>query len=215
MSKRNYKQRDYMSLEEAVGKVVLEAQKLGKSVQFVNQKLFIDEAGGTCAAFYDEDNGIIAVATKKDKHLWVGNLLHEYMHIVQEYRGYTKYIHDEAYDIYTKYMTGGRVSYKRFCNAIEIMRIYELDCEKRVLRFIKRNKVTGIPVDDYIKGINSYMYIFTAVKKYSEWTKKSRSPYMVKKIRKLLPTKIDTNFTRIPANIEPLILKHCIKGIKE
>lgn len=130
-----------------------------------------------------KDNPIIKVAKgalKEDE--WMGVLLHEYCHFLQ-WRDDSKVWNQFCdYDItYSSILNHPQKFKKQLVALIEL----ELDCEKRVVRIIKKNNL--FDEKEYIKSANAILYKYAFLYNFNKW------PYDNRRYRKVIdlsPTKL-------------------------
>lgn len=86
----------------------------------------------------------------------------------------------------------------------------ELDCEKRVVKKIKRNKLP-INVDEYIQKANAYVYFYLSLEITRKWYAKNRAPFYLESVWRKMPTHYVDDYTSMPRPIRKLILDECFR----
>jgi len=153
----------------------------------------------------------LAVATG-DSAKWFWVFVHEYCHFNQwieqcagwlEYEKYVKH-----WDVYASGICPN-VKGMDVIKEFQCARDLELDCEKRVVRMIKKYNLP-IKVEDYIRNANAYVYFYSYVRDNARWYKVA--PYRVKEILKVMPTKFLTTkqYDKLPSGYVELIEKYCL-----
>ena len=109
---------------------------------------------------------VLAVATKKDLDKWLEVLVHESCHLDQHLEE-TFSIEIDNFKILNDWISGTPQKKTKVIQAVNTIKKYELDCEKRgVEKIIKYN----LPIDTelYIKKSNIYIF-------YYNWVLENRS----------------------------------------
>jgi len=83
----------------------------------------------------------------------------------------------------------------------------ELDCEKRVVKLIKKNKLNYINIEEYINSANTYIGFYHILEENRKWYIKA--PYEFKKIRNTMPNVFLNNYDVLPVRSIDLVNKCC------
>jgi hypothetical protein len=148
---------------------------------------------------------ILTVATGISEKRWFPLFLHEYCHFRQFIEG------DKTFNkIMTSLVTqdfddliGGRKEFSQdkidyFCRTIQKM---ELNCEHRVVESMELCNLE-IDKDAYIKQANSYIFLYTLIRKDHKWPTK-KMPYAIPEIAKIMkPYLLDSYEELDPMYIE-------------
>lgn len=196
-----------MTSEEFVAYIIKKTLKAGISLKLINEESvpYDNDEKNTCSGYFDEHE--IVVATKKKESDWVGVLAHEYCHLTQKLNNvFQEKIDYEASNNLEKGITGKRVSSKKFKESVDRVQAMELDNERRTIRLLKRLKVE-LDYDNYIRKANSYIYLYTLIKKYRKWIMPNCPPYKFKEITNLMPTKFLKDYSDVPEEVEKHICK--------
>lgn len=152
----------------------------------------------------------LVIATKRSD--WFFTLLHEYHHMQQWLLERQKWFSD--YKEYEDFLAW--LEYKKQLSKKDIKKVFneiiscELDCENKVVKYIKRNKDLGIDIENYIQRANASLYIYSIVAKHRKWPNNAKnSPCAVRKIIKIMPNKLQRSYWKIPEGYEELVLKYC------
>jgi hypothetical protein len=146
-----------------------------------------------------------------DESNWYELFLHEYCHFQQYYEN--KYIDAEdlsAENALQEWLEGDKsLSDKQIRSYVRRILASELDCERRVIRLVKKNRLS-VDTKEYIRSANacllSYLFLNNKEKdiyKYHLWD--------VDEIINLLPTKFLKSYNKIP----PAFKKACLAVLKE
>jgi len=165
------------------------------------------------SGYFDGEIPELACATKKKKKAWVQILIHESCHMDQWSSNsplWLKLDENNGYDLLDEWLGGKKFKKKVIAGIIEDMLALELDCEKRSVKKIKKNKL-NIDCKQYIKEANTYMYFYPIMLKTGKWC--DIAPYTVKELVELMPDKfldIDEYF-QFSKKLLNLYKKHCFK----
>lgn len=120
----------------------------------------------------------LAIATK-DEH-YLSTYVHESCHMDQYVDGckYWDSELDEAYCIFSRVLSGEKISDSIFKEALNKVVLLEADCEIRTVEKIKRYK---LPIDlkEYSQLANSYLFFHAAILHYKKWYKPDKAPSKV------------------------------------
>ena len=168
-----------------------------------------------CSGYFDterEDNIILACAINKPLHQWFMVYLHEYGHFMQ-WKDNSFYFDkkDKRYiksdEIIDNWIDGKNYPQDIIIKAIRFIQKCELDCEKKVVKLIKK---FNFPIDigEYIQEANSYIHFYNYVLIRRKWIpKRSPPPYEIKNIKKIFPKRFMNNLDMININFINLLDK--------
>lgn len=89
----------------------------------------------------------------------------------------------------------------------------ELDCERRSVKKIKKQKLP-IDIEEYTQKANSYVYFYHMVGQRREWYHIGTEPYNVPAVWQAMPKTFANDYTQLPAEYKKLYVEHCFKGKK-
>ena len=191
-----------------VGYAIAECVKKGVSVYFKN-KDFVWTDNTKCSGFFDENNKIIVVATKKSQKNFFPIFVHEFCHF-QQWSEEDPVFLDTSNNIELdsdmwNWLEGEKVPMSRVRKSILAYQKLELDCEKRVIQKIKDFGLS-IEMNNYIKMANVYVLFYSLLLKTRKWYYKP--PYNSSKLLKIIPNEFITSF-EIPEKFEKIAYKEC------
>lgn len=160
------------------------------------------------SGFFSEVDRLLAVATGVPENVWIPILLHEYCHMQQSKEQLDIWKNDRSEDL--DYWLDGKV--EKTTQEIEDMVFstlnIELDCEKRVIEFIKRHNI-DIDVEVYAKKSNAYVYFYHIIKNHRKWYNTDRKPYNIEAVWSKMPSHFENDYSTIPLHYEALLLTCC------
>jgi len=157
--------------------------------------------GLRCSGFFDSTSKTFVCGVKKPLSVWLPIYVHEYCHFLQ-WRDGSVYF-DPRYPRYCEstvddWLAGNSFSKTKIFNSIEASKECELDCEKRVVKLIKKFNLP-MDVDNYIKRANVYVMFYNYVMIRRKWVPKGKPmPYNIKKLRELFPPRFLKSYESIP-----------------
>jgi hypothetical protein len=161
-------------------------------------------------------NGYFSDAEKKlfcridDKEeFWFEIFLHEYCHFLQHRDAkYPNSMHWQDLDDWL--LKKKNFPQKRVQKCVEVVRACELDCERRVIKLVKKfNLPVSIP--EYTQRANVYILFYTLVGKHRRWYNRL-SPYAVPELAKMMPVGFKKNWSTVPKEFEKIVVKKCFKA---
>lgn len=157
------------------------------------------------SGYFDSDEKILAVGTKKPLNDWIIILIHESCHMDQwseNSKIWQEYMNCE-YDIWGWLEGTVELNEKELKLGIQASRNLELDCEKRASEKIKfYNLENIINIDEYIQKSNSYILFYNYMLKYKKWYNKP--PYEIREIINIMPKTFDIDYDDLTEEIEKL-----------
>ena len=165
---------------------------------------------GKCNGFFDEIEKALYIATAKPLEEWFPTLVHESCHFDQWiqkdkiWKAYDRVCGDYSID---EVIAGNTpLTEAETLNYLKLARNTELDCERRVIKKIKKFK---LPIDakKYAKNASAYIMFYTYLLKYRHWYVMGKEPYTCKKILKHMPDNLNGKFARLPKKLVPLFHK--------
>ena len=149
------------------------------------------------SGLFSEIDKQIDVAIKKEEHLWLGVLVHEFCHFLQylENNKYWQVCHKSRVDHFHKFddWLNGK-SIKNIETVIDEIKMLEYDCERKAVALIKKCKLK-INVENYTQRANSYIAFYDHIKKSRKWYG-NLAPYENKQIYKKMPVRIQARFSK-------------------
>jgi len=148
---------------------------------------------GQYAGYFCSDPKELAIAIGKPLEQWVPVLLHELNHGVQyeENPSLFDQLGEGEDDFYT--WTSGEMP-KHFDKQTSLMKslMIESDCEQRTVNsIIKYNLQSIINPVEYAQKANTYVTFYKYVARKRRWNVQGKTPYEVKNVWKLFPTKVE------------------------
>jgi hypothetical protein len=203
-----------MKIQTKVQKEVLAevaAECINNKISLVlasKKKVLIDGEGLGCAGYFDPEEMVLAVATKRPD--WFLTLLHEFGHM-QQWRDDPKSFEGDEDEDFWDWLTGSKeLSKRKLRHSVNEIRRMELDCEMRVADCIVRNPELRIDLSTYVRQANAYLYLYTVVAKHRKWiSMRKKAPYIVPEIVRLMPDTLPQNYWKLPKSYERLVVKHC------
>ena len=155
------------------------------------------EGGIRCSGYFDDVDGVIAVAAKSPIALEI--LVHEFGHLTQflDNCKYWKNLGDSLEKM-TDWLLGKEV--EDYDQHINVARDLELDNEKRSVRIIKDFGL-NIDINMYIKRANSYVYFYNWMKQTRRWSSPTNSPYKNQRIIEAMPSTFQKSYKTIPKKL--------------
>lgn len=161
-----------------------------------HEKYIVSDRIG-CSGYFDANDKIIAVATKKNKSDWLGVLAHEYCHMIQCNKntkvwnncfesGFDSYL---IIDLWLENLVELTDNQKH--DYIDRTIKLEKDCEQHTVSMIIKYDLP-IDIDEYIRYANAYIGFYAAMAHYRKWYNPLKAPYSSKKIAKKMPTDFTT-----------------------
>lgn len=139
----------------------------------------------------DYRSGRLRVGIRHDA--WFLVFLHEYCHFLQD-RDKTPWFADPAvirsWNIFFEWLDGAPANAREVLRATRCIQSCELDCERRVIRLIKRHKFTSICPSYYASAANIYIWQYEAARLFRAWNKPERPPNNIARLHKLCPDKL-------------------------
>ena len=195
---------------EFLGKAIEHLVSEGKSIKLINRKSVLCD-GVPTGGFYT-DNGM-SLATKHNE--WFEVFIHEYCHFLQEldktYEPVKPNSDDEsAWCSYDSWLKGDiELEPKILAKYTTIIRNCEIDCEKRTIELIKRNKLE-IDTFRYTQEANVYALFYTLATKYRMWYVET-GPLSIPELVDMMPTEIKKSWHRVPKEFERIVREKCFK----
>jgi len=191
-----------------IGYAITECAKNKIKVILVPKKYVYTE-GTKCAGYFDEDDRILVVATRKPQKDWLPILVHEFCHSqqwVEKEPLYIKITKNKKLDLMWDWLEGKDMPMSVVRKSIRAYQKMELDCEKRSVRHIK-NFQLSIDMDEYIQLANIYVLFYSILLKTRKWYNKP--PYRVKNLMKEVPKNFLKSYIKVPSKFEDMVMKNC------
>jgi hypothetical protein len=173
-----------------VNDVVAYAKKHSIKLRVVDEK---NVDGQYAGYFSSEDPNELAIAVKKPLEQWVSVLLHELNHAVQNEENSALFGQlGEGEDEFYTWVSGEMP--KHFDKQASLMKslFIESDCEQRTVNSIVKYGLQDLinPVE-YAQKANTYVTFYKYVARKRKWNAEGKTPYEVKNVWKLFPTKVE------------------------
>lgn len=158
-------------MKKLIEDIKRKATRFGIRVILKNQPLvFAPGENEGCSGFFDPENKILAVATKKKKEDWLGVLIHESCHLDQWV--HDRYLWDKlsiGYNIFFKWLLDGKeVEMKVLERCVQDIIELEKDCEIRSIKKIQKYGI-NIDVERYRRLANAYLYSYIYMLGSRKW----------------------------------------------
>lgn len=204
-----------VKLQKFIEKAIVELTNSGITVNLVNEEVVgLNRSDKEkCEGFFSDDTKkILSVATKHPFKKWSLVFLHEYCHVQQYIKKTKRWLaldlpNNSTADVeISQWLCGKKLRRRDVKKYIRIIQRMELECEKMVVRLIKKNKLE-VDIDEYIRGANSYVLFYNVFLNKKKWYK--RPPDISKKIKELMPNKFIKNISRITKEFEDVVIQEC------
>jgi hypothetical protein len=114
----------------------------------------------SCAGEHDAESKSFVVRIKDSIEEWFPNFIHEYCHYLQvKDNKFVGSIWNETLSLLWDWVDGGKAAPPEEKRVLYVNRVrrLELDCEKRVVKEIRKNKLQ-VNIEEYIQKANSYIF---------------------------------------------------------
>lgn len=179
-------------------------------IKLINKKQ-IAEDEVKCNGYYLEKPAIFCCAMRKPIKQWLHVFVHEYCHFLQskEKSALVKKFDRASEKGFWEWLNHEKELDKKAVDyCIEHIKNLECDCENRAVNIIKEFELDSIiPVKQYIRMANSYLFLYNIVKERRSWRKVA--PYEIKELLRIMPDDKIHNSPRTPKAIKRAIIKHC------
>jgi len=133
-----------------------------------------------CGGYFEgisKTEGKLVCATNSP--LYLNLLVHEFSHMEQWYEGAEVWKNVSTAGDVDEWLGGKNV--RNINRKIDLLKMLELDCEKRAVKNIKKY---NLPIDiaKYTKSANSYILFYNYLKETRKWSKPGNAPYSEKNI---------------------------------
>lgn len=176
----------------------------------------VELGGGLFSSgYFDDQNKVLKVATKRDQWQWLAVLVHEFCHFLQ-------YIEDcdawrncyvgktDANTIVDNWLAGDdSIHYRLICNYIERVQMLEFDCEKRSVEMIKQFNLP-ISIRKYTRAACAYVHFHNCMAETRQWVKRGYKISEDDKLLNLVPCTLNQDFLHTPQKLMDYMKKNCI-----
>ena len=175
---------------------------------------YVQSGGIKSNGYFDDEELVLAVACGDQmKHQWQATFLHESSHMdqwIEQIPEWQTKINDiDATKLLDLWMNGNIELNKKQLNAyVRAARDIELDCERRTVKKIIKNRIRLIDVPTYIQKANAYVYFYNYLKKSRKWYTIGKEPYNIEEIWAKMPINFDNDYEKLPKKFERLFDKH-------
>lgn len=168
-----------------------------------------------CTGIYHAESKSIWLARKHP--LWWEVLIHEYCHLLQDLDGrdhawFMSRSHDWKWQAFDDWVLHRReLRADRLLSATRVIQAMELDCDKRVVKILRKHDFPTIDIATYSMRSNAYAWSYEAARLTRKWTNKER-PYRVPEIRALVPAQLirEDQLSELPEGYLELFIRKCV-----
>lgn len=206
-------------VDKFVQHVVGDLIKHKVNVNLLCDRPFLDDGDGIpCVGYFEATTPALYACITGKQSEWLGLLAHEYSHFRQfitKDKSWTSCELPDGRDattVFFNWLTGSRTSKRLVQKCVEITLKCEMDCERRVIKLIKRFDLP-INLRAYVKKSNAYLYTYPFAMKHRRWNIGGKPPYRCANILRVVPTKM-LSFDEImdmPEDYEKLAKRYCFK----
>lgn len=161
------------------------------------------DLSGNCSGYFDENPLTLAVAVKGSYKKWLPVFVHESCHMdqwLEQDPVWTKRVSRyKALNLFDKWLSG-KIKLDKYIkkDLIDCILNIELDCEKRTVEKIIRNKLP-IKLETYIRKSNAYVWSYRILQKTRSWD--HCTVYDHPLVLKTMPTEFIEDYSRLPVEI--------------
>lgn len=178
-----------------------------KSVKSINTKY---------NGFFDELT--LQVATKRPLEQWLYTFVHESCHFDQ-WRENCRIWRHRVRGCNPMFLVSlwleGVIELKApvLYQAVQATLLLELDCEKRSIKKIRKNKLP-LDIKECTKRANAYVYFYHMFPHTRSWYHIGAEPYNIPEIVAEMPDHFNNDYTKLPTVYKKLYAKHCFNGVE-
>ena len=200
-----------------IKKTIKQANRLGVRVSLLNERKVRyteegEDAGYSNGYFCDEDMEL-AVACKQSFKQWFKVFVHESSHMDQWHEGdpdwdtvnFCGIDSGSILDLWLNHHV--ELDEKQLTKILKPSVYVELDCERRTIKKIIKNKLPLDPAE-YAKRANAYVWFYLVMPHTRKWYKIGKEPYNNKRIVKYMPAHLNMNYEEVPYEIVELYRKN-------
>jgi len=199
-----------VQIKNFISYVVTQTTKYEISCRFEAAPFYLDD-NVPCAGFFDDENKVLVVATKKPEIEWLEILVHEFSHFEQWRDKCPIWIADiNGNDPSTQFfdwINGKDLEADELNFCLKIARDCEADCERRTVENIKKFDLP-IDINKYIKKSNAYIYFYNHIKNTRKWSEPNESAYTNEEIVNAMPNKFVDDYSITPDHLSKLYFKY-------
>lgn len=157
-----------MNLNKIVKEIKKDCKANNVQLKLIPSQYTIIEEDKT-SGYFDESNlnklKIAVAIGNRPKTDWVPTLVHEYCHFLQlknKNKAYLKNLNQNGknsaliYNDYTVFKH--KMPYRKAFESLKRVLLIELDCEKKVIRYLKKAKMSQEMIDLYAREANAYLF---------------------------------------------------------
>ena len=197
---------------KTLDKLISDTRKIAKEndiqVKFSSSSIIYakDDPNG-CTGYFDEDEMILCVSNRNNKHIFISNLVHESSHMDQFL--HDRYLWDKCnpgYTIFFEWLDGATdLKQDVLEEAVQDIIRIELDAERRSIRKIRHYNLDSlIDIDEYIRGVNAYLYGYLFALETRHWTPQI---YFDGDIKNASSSRLKRSYTKIPRRLHRIFLE--------
>lgn len=161
-----------------------------------------DDTKINVSGYFDTGEGVLAVATKKDKKEWLEILIHESCHLDQYIENAKCWQELEILGVDVNAILDLWLSKNIEMTDKQVQAVMkkiidcERDCDLRAIEKIKKYKLENIiDLQRYVKKANAYHLSYYAVRKLRRWNKKLKAAYQVEEVLQLFPSTMNKGYS--------------------
>lgn len=189
--------------DRLLGKIVAELIDGGVSVYLINKKE-VRLGGMKCSGYFGDAGIKLKVALKAEPiGIWGEVLVHEFCHYTQFRDGLFADINTDLFD---EWLAGKKMWKKKVMVEVKALQLCELDCEMRVVSFLKKHKVK-FDEKNYIRAANAYVMLYNVCLKLRKWI--VNGPRKSPEILEFVPDEWIEDVSYCPDNFLKAAKKHC------
>lgn len=187
-----------MSPEEFVEFVKKDCKEKGVRLHLPESKYVVMDRTRV-SGYFTDNPPVLAVAMNREFMEWFPTLVHEYCHMLQWYEGARVWENAGKSEFLWPWLAKKRSLTAKQAKQMALWAMsVELDCERRVVKMIRRHK---LPLDLkwYCRQANAYIYFYHLVYLHRRWYEVGKEPYNTPEIVDSMPAHLWGNHRRISA----------------
>lgn len=202
----------YNNWLQLIADALADLAKYNVKIIFVKSKnVLIEDENILVSGYWDDalDNNLsLACASGKHVDKWGPIFAHEYCHFLQWKDKTTLWKKSRTVSVndLNAILQNKPVTLSELTRGLNISRDLELDCEKRVVKLLKKYKVPT-NIGDYIRRANVYVHFYNYIKEYRNWYPPNQPPYSKKNLLRVASDKFYDSYEDIPPELEEAFRK--------
>lgn len=143
----------------------------------LSQGKYVVMDGTRVSGYFLDSPPVLAVAMGRSFMEWFPTFVHEYCHMLQWYEGARVWDNAGKSELLWSWLSGKRSLTKKQAKQMALWAMsVELDCERRVVKMIRRHKLP-LELKWYCKQANAYIYFYHLVYLHRRWYSVGKEPY--------------------------------------